>query len=274
MIKPFRSNEQFENTIAKIASYPHLDAGIYGIIGLAGETAADIENTEQWIAHLLHAYGDGLGELAVTPLATEPGSLVHRNAGKYGMKLVRETFEDYLEFTRLKYLGTEGIHEQPYDPFLPHPYGLHDESDTPDRVYQDYQRINSRIEATFSEKRISKMEESLSVHGENAMLVLRNRNHVRAIWDFVIWASSSAMQRGCRRLIVDATEAFITVPETSVLELTGTHDYTLSRLPGLRDKLSSGEFQLIIIGRDDQRWGAYKEVGAIVQNAESVAQAA
>ena len=262
MIKPFRSNQEFEEMIDCVGSYSHLDAGIYGILGLAGEQPQDIVETERWIAHLLTTYGDVLGELAVTPLSTEPGSLVHRNPDKYGMNLVRSSFEDYLEITRLKYFGDRSIHDQPYDVHLPHPYGLYSQGERPDRVFHDYQRINSRIEATFEGRQSARLKDDLKFFVDRVQLRLHNRNRIRACWHLVMWAAGVAREKGYKKLIVDATDAFVHVPEKEVMELTGTHDYTLNRLPGLQRAIESGQFELVVEGREGQFWGAYRDLGA------------
>lgn len=264
MIKPFRPNEEFEQIIEQIASYPHMDAGIYGIIGLPGESQLDINAADQWIGSLFNRFGDGLGELAVTPLATEPGSLVHRNAGKYKMELVRETFEDYLEFTRLKYHGREGIHDQPYDANLPHPFGVLEQGQHPSRVYHDYQLINSRINKTFDERRQQTFSQALQLGEYSARLTLQNRGKHRHVWDQVVTASGIVREHAIRDLTIDARQAFVHAPEKSVLALTGTHDYTLNRLPGLQQAIARGELNLTIEANDGQFWGAFEEIGATI----------
>ncbi|OED36069.1 hypothetical protein AB833_28715 [Chromatiales bacterium (ex Bugula neritina AB1)] len=274
MIKPYRSDRDFEATIAQIASYRHMDAGIYGIIGLAGETRQDVDNTEQWIAHLLNTYGDGLGELAVTPLATEPGSLVNRNPAKYGMRLLRETFEDYLEFTRLKYFGTDGIHDQAYDPNLPHPYGVYDSNDQPGRVYHDYQRINNRIHQTFYERREMQFNQSLQSEGDTLTLSLHNRNQTRAVWDLIIRACGMAQKNGQKHLHINAKNAFITVPDLEVFKLTGTHDYTLNRLPGLKRAIDARQLVVTVSAREEQKWGAFDALGLRLNFGTDIVKAA
>lgn len=271
MIKPFRSNTEFEQIMMRITSYPHMDTGIYGILGLPGETETDVTATETWIGELFGRFGNGLGELAITPLATEPGSLVHRNAGKYKMKLLRETFEDYLEFTGLKFHGSKGIHGQEYDVNLPHPYGVIDENEHPSRVYQDYHRINERIKATFDQRNTLETQDILHTQGNSLILTLRNRGQHRHVWHHVIWAIGVARSQGLKQLIVDARTAFIHMPEKAVMELSRVHEYSRIRLSSIEAAIKSGELEVIIYGEDRQHWGALAEIGVTFRKENELA---
>jgi radical SAM superfamily enzyme YgiQ (UPF0313 family) len=264
-IKPFRANADYEALIRAIDAHPNLEVGLYGIVGLPGERDDDLRDAERWLQHLFATFGDVLGEVEVSPLATEPGALVHQQPEKYGMRLLRRTFEDYLEFTRHKYFSRLGIHEQPFDPHLPHPYGVFDEGASPSRTWEQYHRLRGWLAGQFTARRQAMLTDGFSWGHEGATLRLRNRAKHRHVWDLVTSAITAVGKSDHRRLHVDATRAFVHVPEREVMALTGTHDHTLVRLDGIGAALASGALEVTIDAAPGQRWGAFAEAGARVR---------
>ncbi len=263
-LKPFSPNQDFEARLEQVRSYPNMDAALYGILGLSGETPEDVFRSEEWIAHLLTSFGDALGQLAVTPLSIEPYSLLDRDPDKYGTVVLRKTFQDYLDFTATTFSSATKFHDQDYDPNLPHPYGVHSLHDPPDRVHNDYRRISHRIEATFSERDRQMVANCLRYFPLRLQLTLTNRNWLRHRWHLVVWAAGIALQRNIPELEVDATDCWVLLPRREVLARTGSHSFTAERLPHLEKALREGRLTIKIRGRDHQHWGALEGIGATV----------
>ena len=264
-LKPFSPNRDFEEILNLIKPHPHLDAGVYGILGLAGEKPEDVVEGERWIEHLLTRYGDTIGELGLTPLSMEPGALLDRDPDKYNMVATRRGFQDYMEFTKLAYQSTGGFHEAPYDANLPHPYGCYSKDDRPDRLYHDYHRIHDRVQATFEARNQAEASQSIRYFPRHLELKMRNRNRLRDRWHLITWAANLALDKKLPEMVIDAREAFVSMPRASVLAKTGLHQYTLKRLPGLAGAIESGRLKLRIKGRPGQAWEAMEEIGAIVE---------
>jgi hypothetical protein len=261
-IKPFAANASLEEHLAFCRGRPNVACGLYGILGLATETADDVARSEAWIDHLLREYIDVFAELQITPLSIEPGSLVDRDPDKYGMVALRRSFDDYMEFTRLAYRRSAGFHEAPYDPALPHPFGLHLAGDRPDRVYRDFRRLKAGIEGALNRRAEERAWQSLQVGPEEVRLTLRNRSLFQDDWRLVAWAASVALGERLRRVVVEAGEAWMFVPPLAVLELDEAFEWVASRLPGIRRALEEGRLDIEIRGRPGQIWGAWEQIGA------------
>ncbi|MGE0488864.1 MAG: radical SAM protein [Vulcanimicrobiota bacterium] len=261
-LKPYAPNSAFEEVLAAIASHPNLDAGLYGILGLPTEEPQHVLEAEAWIGHLLSTFGPAIGELAVTPLSIEPGALMDRDPDKYGMVVTRKTFDDYLAFTRSSFHSRERIHNQTYDPNLPHPYGCHQTHQRPDRVYHDFHRLTSRLKATFDQWAQNRAQQGLRYFPRQLKLTIQNRNWLRHQWHLVVWAAGLALERKLPELEVDARQAFVFMPGAPALRRTGSHAYTSERLPGFAQAIASGQLKVRILARPDQNWGAIAEAGA------------
>ncbi|MBM3275958.1 MAG: hypothetical protein FJZ00_12460, partial [Candidatus Sericytochromatia bacterium] len=255
-IKPFASDDALEHALTVCRSHPNCAVAMYGIVGLATETADDVRRSEQWIGHLLDGYGDVFYELQTTPLSIEPGALMAYNPDKYGMTALRKTFEDYYEFTRLQYFRDAGFHEAPYDPDLPHPYGVHQKQDAPDRVWHDFHRIQKTIDDRILEIHNRQAIESLRIEADRVLLTLRNRTAYQDVWRLVPWAAQEAIGRGLPLVEVDASRAWINVPHRDAIAADERLTWMGGQIDSIAAAVRSRRVELRLPDAPQHLWGA------------------
>lgn len=267
MIKPFTPNAQIEEALQLLQSYPNIGVSLYGILGLAGELPEDVRQAEAWMERLLGSLKNDLGEIHLTPLSIEPGSLVDRDPDRYDMVALRRGYEDYLDFTRMAWKDPGGFHEAAYDVALPHPYGLHQKGHRPDRVYHDFTRIQAKLEGYYAQRRSRRALQAVSYGPDEVRLKLRSESMFEDYWKNLTWAAGIALERGLRRLVVDARESYSWVPSQAALELSQQHEYAAVRMPRIRQAMQDGELEVRIESGPGQSWGFWREAGAaIVEN--------
>ncbi len=268
-IKPFASDEALGHAVETCSRLPNCAVAMYGIVGLATETADDVAHAERFLAQLLDRYGDAFYELEVTPLSIEPGALMAHNPDKYGMVALRRSFDDYLVFTGLQYHRDAGFHEAPFGPGLPHPFGVHQKVDAPDRVWHDYRRLK----ALLAERRDARIDraavESLRIEDARVVLQLRNRSVYQDVWRLVPWAASEALARGIPIVEVDATAAFVNVPAREALALDERFAWAADQIRAIAEAIASGRLRIKISGAAGQRWGALSDAGVEITSAET-----
>lgn len=262
MIKPFTPNAAIEEALQYLQSHPNIGVSVYGILGLSGESPEDVGLAEGWIDRLLSGLRHDMGEVHLTPLSIEPGSLVDRDPEKYSMVALRRGYQDYLKFTGLAWKGSGGFHEAAYDAALPHPYGLYQQGQRPDRVYSDFSRIKARLESFYAQRRHRRALEAISFGPDEVRLTLRSESMFEDYWKNLTWAAGIALDRGLRRLRVDAREGFAWVPSAGALELSGQHEYVALRMPAVREAMERGALEVDIETGPGQSWGFWQEAGA------------
>ncbi|MCA9776571.1 MAG: cobalamin-dependent protein [Candidatus Eremiobacteraeota bacterium] len=262
-LKPFRPNQDFEATVARIAQSPNMESGLYGIIGLAGEQQQDVQAAFDWTGKMVQEYGHVLSEVSVTPLSTEPGALLDRNPEKYGMVVCRKTFEDYVAFTGHQFYTSDGIHHAEYDPLLPHPYGVYSQAEHPGRVHQHYHQLREFIDQNMNQVHQARSADCLKFFTDRVGLKLHSRSRFYNPWTLISWGVRNAIERGYPMLEVDAKEAHILCPTVEVLKSAELDPPTEARLNGLSAALSNG-FKVRILSTSDSFWGLWEELGAEV----------
>ena len=262
-LKPFRPNQDFEATVARIAQSPNMESGLYGIIGLAGEQQQDVQAAFDWTGKMVQEYGHVLSEVSVTPLSTEPGALLDRNPEKYGMVVCRKTFEDYVAFTGHQFYTSDGIHHAEYDPLLPHPYGVYSQGEHPGRVHQHYHQLREFIDQNMNQVHQARSADCLKFFTDRVGLKLQSRSRFYNPWTLISWGVRNAIERGYPMLEVDAKEAHILCPTVEVLKSAELDPPTEARLNGLKAALSNG-FKVRILSTSDSVWGLWEELGAEV----------
>ncbi|MBM3266576.1 MAG: cobalamin-dependent protein [Candidatus Sericytochromatia bacterium] len=261
-IKPFASDADLDHAVATCQGLPNCAVAMYGIVGLATETADDVARAEEFLKRLLDRYGEAFHELEITPLSIEPGALLARDPAKYGMVALRNTFDDYLAFTRFQYHLGAGFHEAPFEPGLPHPFGVHRAGDAPDRVWRDYRRLKALIGTRREALANAAAYEALSIGAEGIALTLRNRSVYQDVWRLIPWAAGEALDRGLPRVEVAAALAHVNVPAAPVLTLDERFAWARAQLARIREAIAAGHLELRIRGSEGQRWGALADCGA------------
>jgi radical SAM superfamily enzyme YgiQ (UPF0313 family) len=268
-LKPFRPNADFEKTIARIGQSKKMESGLYGIVGLAGERPEDIHAAYEWTGHLIQQYGHVLSEVSVTPLSTEPGSLLDRDPEKYGMVVKRKTFEDYMAFTGHQYYTTGGIHQADYDPMLPHPYGVCKQTEHPGRVHADYHGLSKFIDHHMDVVHQERSRNALKFFFDRVQLQIESKSRFYNPWNLVAWGIRTALEKNYKNLVVDAREAHILCPTLDVLRVAELDPHTLARIDGIKAVLNDG-MQIRILSTPDAVWGLWEELGAeIVRDPEA-----
>lgn len=260
-LKPFRPNVDFEETIARIGRSPNMETGLYGIVGLAGEKPEDVHAAYEWTGGVIDRHGDTLSELSVTPLSTEPGSLIDRNPDKYGMVVTRKSFEDYMAFTGHQYFTAGGIHQADYDPLLPHPYGVHSQHEHPGRVHADYHNLTNFIGQKMDQVHQARSAQCLKFFVDRVQLKIESKSRFYNPWTLLSWGLRTAMERGYKTLEVDAREAHILCPDADVLKAAELDAGTVARLEGIQKALQDG-MKVRILATSDAVWGLWEDLGA------------
>ena len=260
-LKPFQPNSDFEDRIARIGVSPNMETGLYGIIGLAGEQPEDVHAAFQWTGELIEHYGLALSEVSVTPLSTEPGSLIDRNPEKYGMVVSRKTFEDYMAFTGHQYYTEGGIHQAEYDPLLPHPYGVHAAHEHPGRVHADYHNLTNFINQQMDRVHQARSANALKFFVDRVQLNIDSKSRFYTPWTLVSWGLRQCLDRNYKKLVVNARDAHILCPDSEVLKAAELDPPTVSRLEGIKKALASG-IEVEIQSTSDAVWGLWEELGA------------
>lgn len=260
-LKPFQPNSDFEDRIARIGVSPNMETGLYGIIGLAGEQPEDVHAAFQWTGELIEHYGLALSEVSVTPLSTEPGSLIDRNPEKYGMVVSRKTFEDYMAFTGHQYYTEGGIHQAEYDPLLPHPYGVHAAHEHPGRVHADYHNLTNFINQQMDRVHQARSANALKFFVDRVQLNIDSKSRFYNPWTLVSWGLRQCLDRNYKKLVVNARDAHILCPDSEVLKAAELDPPTVSRLEGIKKALASG-IEVEIQSTSDAVWGLWEELGA------------
>lgn len=260
-LKPFRPNADFEETIAKIASSPNMETGLYGIVGLAGERPEDMHAAYQWTSEVIRRYGLALGEVSVTPLSTEPGALIDRDPEKYGLVVSRKSFEDYMAFTGHQYFTSAGIHHAEYDPLLPHPYGVHSAHEHPARVHADYHQFRAFLDQQMDQMHQYRSRQALKFFVDRVELHLESRSRFYNPWTLISWGVRQCLDRNYKKLVVRAESAHILCPTTEVIRTAELDPPTLARLEGLRAALRD-RVSLEIHSTSDSTWGVWEQLGA------------
>lgn len=267
-IKPFASDAEIVAVLERIESHGNLHASVYGIVGLATETAEDVELASRFSESLQRRFAPILQAKGVnfTPLTIEPDSLMDRNPGKYGLEKLRSGFQDYLEFTGSCFARSGGgVFGAPYSPDLPHPYGIRIAGDAPDRVYHDFQRLKSAVDGLSESHEAQQAVAALAVGRFEVALQLRSRSIFQDDWRLVLWAVDEALRLGLPQVRVDARAAQMRVPPWEVLEYDERLDYLGPRVGPLREALASRRLRLVIGGTRGQSWGFLEELGAEIK---------
>ena len=218
-LKPFSSDNQLLSTLEYLRKFPNLNGIVYGIIGLQGETPQDVERGESLMAYIQDAYHDVLQPNGVhtTQLSIEPDSLMDRNPEKYGMTRVRHGFEDYYEFTKLQFHSSgQAIFEASYEENKPHPYGVYQSHEHPGRVFQDFGRIQTRINEKSQRWDAEKAVRSLRFEENRLILQLQTRSIFHDDWRLIVWAASEALSRNLGEVVIDTTQAHVRIPPAQV----------------------------------------------------------
>lgn len=263
-LKPFRPNSDFERTVAHIGQSPDMESGLYGIIGLAGERQEDVQAAFDWTGKMIHEYGHVLSEVSVTPLSTEPGSLIDRNPEKYGLVVCRKTYEDYVRFTGHQFFTGGGIHQAEFDPLLPHPYGVYSAGEHPGRVHHHYHELLKFIEHNMDLVHQAKSAEALKFTTDRVKLTITSKSRFYNPWTLVSWAVRNALERGYNQVEIEASRAHILCPSMEVLRSAELDPPTVARLEGLRHALSNG-LKVQINATPGSVWGLWQELGAEIR---------
>lgn len=267
-IKPFASDEEILAILERIESHPNLHASAYGIVGLATETAEDVELASRFSEHLQRRFAPVLQANGVnfTPLTIEPDSLMDKNPGKYGLEKLRSGFRDYLEFTGSCFARSGGgVFGAPYAEDLPHPYGIRLAGDAPDRVYRDFQRLKSAVDGISEAHESQHALSSMHVGQFEVALTLKTRSIFQDDWRLVLWAVDEAMRRGLPQVRIDARQAHVRVPPWEVLEYDERLEYVGPRVGPLREALAARRLRMVIGAGQGQSWGFFEELGAEVK---------
>ena len=267
-LKPFRSNLDFEKTIAHIGQSDRMESGLYGIVGLAGEKQEDVQAAYQWTGSLIGQYGHVLSEVSVTPLSTEPGALLDRNPDKYNMVVSRKTFEDYVAFTKHQFFTSGSIHQASYGALLPHPYGVYSKNEHPGRVYEDYQNLTGFIAHKMNEVHQAKSAGAIKFFFDRVELHMQSKSRFYNPWTLVSWALAIALEKDYKRLEVHAQNAHILCPSQEILVAAELDPNTVTQLEGIKRVLADG-FEVKIFSTSDAYWGFWEELGAEIVRAES-----
>lgn len=262
-LKPFRPNADFEACIQKIAGTPNMETGLYGIVGLAGERPEDMHAAYQWAGEVIQKYGPALGEVSVTPLSTEPGSLIDRQPEKYGLVVSRKSFEDYMAFTGHQYFTSGGIHHAEYDPLLPHPYGVHASHEHPGRVHADYHQFKNFIDQHMNEVHQFRSRQALKFFVDRVELRMESKSRFYNPWTLLSWGVRQCLDRNYKKLVVRAENAHILCPSSDVIRAAELDPPTLARLEGLRHAMQH-QVSVEIHSTRDSTWGVWEELGAKV----------
>ncbi|MEB3205208.1 MAG: cobalamin-dependent protein [Candidatus Sericytochromatia bacterium] len=262
-IKPFSSDDAILDRLAAIGETPNLTASVYGILGLATETAEDVRRAEEFLERIHADHGPHLHELALTPLSIEPGALVNGNPQKYGIVPLRHTLDDYLAHTGQAWSGQAGFHGQPWKEDGPHPFGLMLAGDAPDRVWRDYQRLQDRLAAMDTERHQARAMGNLTFTEDAVRLVLRNRTVFEPVWELLPWAVDNALAWERPQVHIEAEDAWIHVPDSETLTFDERFQVTVEGLGRVRHALSSGQARLHLETKQGQQWGAIGELPSI-----------
>jgi hypothetical protein len=218
-LKPFASDLEILSTLDLTRRFDNIHGVVYGILGLQGETAYDVERGESLMNYIQDAYHDVLqpNGVYITPLSIEPDSLLDRNPEKYGMTRVRHGFDDYLEFTQRQFqAGQQAIFGADYEEGAPHPFGIYQSHEHPARVFHDYRRIHGKIAEKSHRWEADKALKSLSFQEQRLVLTLKTRTLFQDDWRLILWAASEAIQKGLPELVVDTSQAHVRVPPAEV----------------------------------------------------------
>jgi len=214
-LKPFSSDMQILQTLEAVKRYDNVHAVVYGILGLQTETAYDVARGESLMNYIQDAYHEVLqpNGVNVTPLSIEPDSLLDRNPEKFGMVRLRHGLDDYRNLTRLRFESVEldGFHIE-YREDRPHPYGIYQAHEAPDRVYRDFTRINQAIQEKGHRWEAEKAVANLHIGAEAIRLNLQTRSIFQDDWRLILWAARDALTRGIPQVVINCQKAHIRVP--------------------------------------------------------------
>jgi hypothetical protein len=261
-LKPFSSDLEILDTLDFIRRFDNVHGVVYGILGLQTETPYDVERAESLMSYIQDAYHDVLqpNGVHVTPLAMEPDSLMDRNPEKYGMRRLRHGFDDYLEFTRLRFHALhEEVFQAAYREDEPHPYGVHQAGDHPSRVYQDFSRIHAKITEKAHRWEGDKAVDSLRITPEEVRLDLKTRTIFHDDWRLVVWACSQARANGAARVVVDTTQAHVKVPPQACFPFDEQFAWAGAEWEQLKAARQRGELELQLVGGPTTHWGFLTE---------------
>jgi len=177
------------------------------------------------------------------------------------MVVSRKTFEDYLAFTGHQYYTAGGIHKAEYDPLLPHPYGVHSKSEHPGRVHAEYHNLTNYIEQKMDQVHQARSQGAIKFFFDRVELRIHSKSRFYNPWNLVAWGLRTTIEKGYKRLIVDAREAHILCPTIELLKVAELDPHTLARLDGISAALAGG-IQIQILSTHDAVWGLWQELGA------------
>ncbi len=245
-IKPYASDNQLFDTLDYLRQFPNIHGIVYGIIGLQGETAYDVERGESMMAYLQDAYHDVLQPNGVhtTPLSIEPDSLMDRNPEKYGMTRVRHGLDDYLAFTKTQFESTGAIWTSGYSEDKPHPYGVFQSHEHPARVYNDFKRIQGRINEKSARWDAEKAVRSLRLEENRLFLHLHTRTIFQDDWRLILWAAAEALSRNLPEVVIDTTRAHMRVPPAQIFQFDEQFAWAGSQWDKVRQARDSGRLKI------------------------------
>lgn len=246
-LKPFASDLELMQRLEAMRALPNVHGVVYGILGLQTETAYDVELGESFMNYLQDAYIDVLqpNGVYITPLSIEPNSLLDRDPQKFGMVRVRHGFDDYYAFTRLRWEDVGGaIWEGQYRSDLPHPYGIFQQADGPERVYHDFQRLVSGLRQKSHRWEAEKSLQSLERAPEYNRLVLKSRSIFQDDWRLILWAAGDALARGVTDLVIDTRQSHLRVPPLEVFPFEDQFDWADEQWQAFQQARQEGRLKL------------------------------
>jgi radical SAM superfamily enzyme YgiQ (UPF0313 family) len=155
--KPYFSDRALEETLTHCDQHDNMVIDLSTLMGLPLEQESDLDAIKEFGDHFYERF-DNVRYPYVSPMNVEPGSLLLRSPERYGMVLMRKSFEDFLRYTQRSFERNINCYQpKTYEGGIFHPLGVlpKDDFDRGDlfRVYEAWKELQAYIDRQSVKKR-------------------------------------------------------------------------------------------------------------------------
>lgn len=161
-LKPHFSDAALEGILAHCHRYDNFMIDLSTLMGLPFERDEDVEAIKPFSDYFYDRFAD-LRYPYVSPMNVEPGALLLRDPDRYGMVLFRQTFDDFLRYTRRSFEENMNCYQPTsYGPGVYHPLGAAPTQDVargePFRVYEQWNVVQQNVDRRSEEKTVARVK--------------------------------------------------------------------------------------------------------------------
>ncbi len=159
-LKAFFSDEALEDVLNHCHQYDNFMIDLSTLMGLPFEQPADVTQIKVFSDHFYDKFEE-LRYPYVSPMNVEPGSLLMRHPDRYDMVLLRQTFSDFMRYTKRSFENNINCYQpEDYSDGVFHPLGSVPKDDYENgdmfRVYETWKEVQANVDRRSNERTLTR----------------------------------------------------------------------------------------------------------------------